>query len=596
VLYQAYFSLSLNIYRDLEVVQMEQKESLYVVFGRHTERVADYLKKQGYKIIGTDRTLDAAAIMATNLDEKPDAYLVLGSALVSGVVDVGINYGAALLENLNNLRQAVPDSRIVLILPETVDPEVIQGTIYMGIYDIHEVKQISISQIPELLSQRKSYADYGVRTMPVPIKESSKAEIEIEDEEEKSKKTLPFKSLIELFHNFIGAIIVRREKKRKQKYLPSGDVQDKDQAVDSMKDEEPCEIQQQDTEKTRRIKIENIKKQPVQGRKKVLCLGLDSTQLAEQGIEVVSDPDDAQIIISDINSFDYASNDKFLIVIGTGTIADFAVKTTRPDAYIAEDIEDALTLIKRYQKEPPAPPKAEPTAEPKTKPKAKEKPAAIYDEMKEERTYDFAKQTLSSETKPNLTVLPGRCNSKGHTISFNSALYVVCPSRPAKAGEIAANISREIDNSALVCAASGSMGAISLGIPAKDLICMDWRVPGSDAPVKWDGVLVWPVDPYKFLKINESPHGLIENIKPKFSLVVVDCAGELDIVSRISNKDGIIALYDETDSTTSYWLKNYAGNNVFAAGILETINIIPAENGFVLTKQDRKKFQEFRVN
>lgn len=118
---------------------------------------------------------------------------------------------------------------------------------------------------------------------------------------------------------------------------------------------------------------------------------------------------------------------------------------------------------------------------------------------------------------------------------------------------------------------------------------MDWRVPGSDAPVKWDGVLVWPIDPYKFLKINESPHGLIENIKPKFSLVVVDCAGELDIVSRASNKDGIIVLFDETDSTTSYWLKNYAGNNVFAAIVSEVINIIPAENGFVLTKRDRRK-------
>lgn len=579
----------------LEVVQMEQKESLYVVFGGHTERVADYLKKQGYKIIGTDRTLDAAAIMATNLDEKPDTYLVLGSALVSGVVDVGINYGAALLENLSNLRRAAPNSRIVLLLPEMVEPEVIQGTLYMGIYDIHEVKQIAISKIPELLSQRKSYADYGVKTLPVPTKESSKAEIEIEDEEEKNKKTLPFKALLTILHNFIGSIIARREKKRKQKYLPLGDVQDKDQAVDSMKDEELCEIQQ-NAEKDQRIKIENIKEQTVQGRKKVLCLGLDSTQLAEQGIEVVSDPDDAQIIISNINGFYYAPKDKDLIIIGTGTIADFAVKTTRPDAYIAKDIEDALTLIKHHQKETPVPTKTEPTAEPKTKPKAKEKPAAIYDEMKEERTYDFAKQTLSSETKPNLTVLPGRCNSKGHTISFNSALYVVCPSRPAKAGEIAAEISRKIDSCALVCAASGSMGAISLGIPAKDLICMDWRVPGSDAPVKWDGVLVWPVDPYKFLKINESPHGLIENIKPKFSLVVVDCAGELDIVSRVSNKDGIIALYDETDSTTSYWLKNYAGNNVFAAGILETINIIPAENGFVLTKQDRKKFQEFRVN
>lgn len=556
----------------LEVVQMEQKESLYVVFGRHTERVADYLKKQGYKIIGTDRTLDAAAIMATNLDEKPDTYLVLGSALVSGVVDVGINYGAALLENLNNLRQAVPDSRIVLILPETVDPEVIQGTIYMGIYDIHEVKQISISQIPELLSQRKSYADYGVKTLPVPTKESSKAEIEIEDEEEKNKKTLPFKALLTILHNFIGSIIARREKKRKQKYLPLGDVQDKDQAVDSMKNEELCEIQQ-NAEKDQRIKIENIKEQTVQGRKKVLCLGLDSTQVAEQGIEVVSDPDDAQIIISNINGFYYAPKDKDLIIIGTGTIADFAVKTTRPDAYIAKDIEDALTLIKHHQKETPT--EEKPIKETEDKISNKEKPVVKHQKV---------------DARPNLTVISsGRSGTKGHTLSFNSALYVVCPSRPAKAGEIAADISKKIDNSALVCAASGSMGAISLGIPAKDLICMDWRVPGSDAPVKWDGVLVWPVDPYKFLKINESPHGLIENIKPKFPLVVVDCAGELDIVSNASNKDGIIVLYDEGNSTTLYWLKNYAGNNVFSVDVSEAISIISAENGYVLTEQDKRK-------
>ena len=79
--------------------------------------------------------------------------------------------------------------------------------------------------------------------------------------------------------------------------------------------------------------------------------------MAEQGIEVVSDPDDAQIIISNINGFYYAPKDKDLIVIGTGTIADFAVKTTRPDAYIAEDIEDALTLIRHHQKETPVPTK-----------------------------------------------------------------------------------------------------------------------------------------------------------------------------------------------------------------------------------------------
>jgi hypothetical protein len=36
-------------------------------------------------------------------------------------------------------------------------------------------------------------------------------------------------------------------------------------------------------------------------------------------------------------------------------------------------------------------------------------------------------------------------------------------------------------------------------------------------------------------------------------------------------------------------MKNYAGGNVFPSGVSETICIIPAENGFVLTKQDMQK-------
>jgi len=294
---------------------------------------------------------------------------------------------------------------------------------------------------------------------------------------------------------------------------------------------------------------------------------------AEQGIEIVSDPEDAEIVISDTNSFYFAPKDKDLIVIGTGTIADFAVKTTRPDAYIAQDIEDALVLVRQQ------------------KTFVEEKPAVESSNKKREINAEKVDMRhYEADARPNLTVISsGRSGAKGHTLSFKSALYVVCPSRPAKAGEMAADISKKVKNSALVCAASGSMGAISLGIPAKDLICLDWRVPGSDAPVKWEGVFVWPVDPYKFLKINESPHGLIENIKPKFSLVVVDCAGELDIVSKASNKDGIIVLYDEGDSTTLYWLKNYAGNNVFSVDVSEAISIISAENGYVLIKQDKRK-------
>ena len=306
---------------------------------------------------------------------------------------------------------------------------------------------------------------------------------------------------------------------------------------------------------------DQISVQDTKERTKVLLLGVPRDMFGEK-VDIVSDPLDAQIVVADINSFNFAHNLKPLIVLGTGTIADYAVKTTRPDAYIAKDVEDALTLIKQYKKETPA----------------EEKPS--------EATENKVKEEPIQNKKPNLTVISsGRSSTNGHVISFNSALYVVCPSRPGKAGELTAEISKRIDNGALVCAASGSMGAISLGIPAKDLICMDWRVPGSDAPVKWDGVLVWPVDPYKFLKINENPNGLIENIKPKFPLVVVDCANEMEIVSRASNNDGIIVLYDQTvDPATSYWLKNYAGNNVFPASVSETIDIILAENGYVLNK------------
>ena len=92
----------------------------------------------------------------------------------------------------------------------------------MGIYDIHKVKRISISQIPELLTQRKSYADYGVNTLPMPTKESGKSEIEIRDEEDKGKKRLNIKGLIAICHNFFGAFIARREERSKQKCLPAG--------------------------------------------------------------------------------------------------------------------------------------------------------------------------------------------------------------------------------------------------------------------------------------------------------------------------------------------------------------------------------------
>jgi cellulose biosynthesis protein BcsQ len=161
----------------------DKKETLYVVFGEYTERVEKFLNTHGYKVIGTDRTLDAAAIMARNLDEVPDTYLVLCTALVSGVVDVGINYDGSLIENLEKLRMATPTSRLVLILPEAVEPRLCQEIVRMAIYDIYTASVVKYEMLPEYLSTRKNIADYPeFRSLPVPVT-TEKPNVTVEEED-----------------------------------------------------------------------------------------------------------------------------------------------------------------------------------------------------------------------------------------------------------------------------------------------------------------------------------------------------------------------------------------------------------------------------
>ncbi|MDN5375143.1 MAG: hypothetical protein PWQ39_183 [Thermacetogenium sp.] len=284
-------------------------------------------------------------------------------------------------------------------------------------------------------------------------------------------------------------------------------------------------------------------------RLKVLLLGQKVSslgpQLLEQGLEVATDPADATIVVADAQGFGFAPAGKPLVVLGTGTIADFTIRKSRPDAKVVKDPESVVDALLEML----------------------EKPKPVK----------------------NLKVLPGGRSDKGQSLALHSALYVVCPSRPGQAGEVAARLARDIEDCALVCAASESTGALALGIPEGDLICSDWRIPGSDAPVKWGGVTVWPVDPFKFLNVKDaSAHALVEQIKPKFNLVVVDCAGNLEIASRAPKTDGVIVLHkegDTADAATSYWLKNYAGSNVFVMSPSEVPDVLSVENGFIVAKR-----------
>lgn len=291
---------------------------------------------------------------------------------------------------------------------------------------------------------------------------------------------------------------------------------------------------------------------------KLLILGQGPTTLMpvlrKYGVYITTDPADANMVLSDYATYRYAPPGLPLVVLGTGTVADFAIIRERTDTILAKSHDDAVIKIRAL--------------------------------VKGETLVD--KKLPESEQARKLTVLPGRATERGQTLKNHSSLYVVCPSRPGLTGEVSARLSTSIEGCALVCAAPDSTGALALGIPNEKLIISDWRIPGSTAPVEWQGIQVWPIDPCKFLNIKEPLHGLVEQIRHRFNLIIVDCGGSMDICARAPKTDGILLLRtsgDLSDQAVDYWLKNYGGPNVLVMAPVEVPDIVATENGFLLMKQ-----------
>lgn len=300
---------------------------------------------------------------------------------------------------------------------------------------------------------------------------------------------------------------------------------------------EGCDICKEADNMLYKAKNEGRNKVKTAPRKpRVLVLGKIPLNEIKANIEVTYDPELATAVICDKNNLEFAPKGKPLYVLGTGQISDWMIKKQREDAILCMSVSEVIEKLK-----------------PKT----------------------------------NLQVLPGvRTHDKSHTVPKNGTLYVVCPSRPAAAGEVAVKLVNSISNAALVCASPESTGAITMGIPERQLITSDWRILNADAPVKWAGVYVWPIDPYKHISAYYDTHALIDQIKSKFSIVVVDCGASLDICSRISSEEGVLLLYKEGDASdvaTKHWHKNHGGQNVLAMSPNEAPAIIEANNGFVIT-------------
>ena len=280
----------------------------------------------------------------------------------------------------------------------------------------------------------------------------------------------------------------------------------------------------------------------MENRPNVLLLGI---QGIDNRINITNDPKEADFVITNSRNIKFTTNKYPVYCIGTGSVSDWSVKQSHPTAIMCSSFKDAVDKI-------------------------------------------LAPKDFFMGEKPKLTVLPGaRGGNKGITVPDNGALYVVCPSRPAQAGEVSAKLVEQFDNTALVCATPESTAALSLGIPKEELIDTDWRIPGAKAPIQYGKITVWPVDPYKHLNVPVNAHSLVDQIKSRFSLVIVDCGASLDICSRIAKDEGVLVLAregDKSDEATQHWLENYGGLNVTVFSPAEIPNMLSAENGFILSK------------
>ncbi|WP_245527967.1 diguanylate cyclase [Ammonifex degensii] len=186
--------------------------------------------------------------------------------------------------------------------------------------------------------------------------------------------------------------------------------------------------------------------------------------------------------------------------------------------------------------------------------------------MYAEKAARKAREEALGAARPRLAVLPGRKGEDGFTLPEHGVVYVVCPGEPPAAGRLAASLAGQAEGAALVCASPTSTAALALGMRPEDLVTRDWRVPGSDAPVTFGGVVVWPVDPAKFLDVRDAlPNALVSQVRHRFRLVVVDCGGDLGVAAGAPRDAVVLALKTgrpAADWALDQWLKSYGANAV----------------------------------
>lgn len=258
--------------------------------------------------------------------------------------------------------------------------------------------------------------------------------------------------------------------------------------------------------------------------------------LRRAGFSVVSDPAKAAVCVVQADKAAYVPAGLPVVVLSAGNLSDIIATSRIPGAVLARP-EELVDVVRSVLKDEGV------LEDEETEP---ETPQVVHDEEE---------QPPPQPQEAQLHVLPGGFSERFATLPYHGVLYIVSPSNAALAGELAARLALTTPGSALVCASGASTAALALGMAPEELVARDWRIPGAEAPVEFRGVTVWPVDPAKFLDVQDAlPGALVSQVRDRFSLTIVDTAADLALAASAA-RNAVVAVI-KRGGVVEEWLVN----------------------------------------
>lgn len=159
-------------------------------------------------------------------------------------------------------------------------------------------------------------------------------------------------------------------------------------------------------------------------------------------------------------------------------------------------------------------------------------------------------------------------------------LAIVSPFKPNIAGRLSAQavkvLGEEGDEVVYIGVAHNSTGAVWMDIDAESLMMSDWRVPGSNTPIRSENTKIYAVDPFK----NISPDTgnefwtILKEARKSADYIVLDLGGDISLAAKVSHQGRVVVLVvipgnDPVEQSISqFWLKNLTeGKNNIVTGI-----------------------------